>query len=232
MPEIAVDGGARTARHAAQRFDVRNSLPRHQHEAHVRRPALQPHAQRVFRDHHQHRRGQLPHDGRRRRSGAGRAGVAVHQRGVRASRRAARPPDRTGRRVRDQPGPRGQLPLPGRAGAAGAPDLPRRRAEVHAADQAYDRRRLQGPSDRRDVQSHVGDDGPEHSPLRHAHRGDPHAVFGGPRAGARERALRDEHGPPLRRRDRPASRRCDRAPRRGGARAAARRCSTASPRWD
>ena len=40
-------GGDRAARHAAQRFDVRNSLPRHQHEAHVHRPALQPHAQRA-----------------------------------------------------------------------------------------------------------------------------------------------------------------------------------------
>ena len=72
MPEIAVDGGARAARHAAQRLDVRHPLPRHQHEAHVRRPALQPHAQRPLRDHHQHRRGQLPHDRRRRRASAGR----------------------------------------------------------------------------------------------------------------------------------------------------------------
>ena len=41
------DGGARAARHAAQRLDVRHPLPRHQHVAHVRRPALQPHAQRL-----------------------------------------------------------------------------------------------------------------------------------------------------------------------------------------
>ena len=47
--------------------------------------------------------------------------------------------DRAGRRVRDRPRPRGRLPVPGRAGAARAPDLPRRAAQVHAADQAHDR---------------------------------------------------------------------------------------------
>ena len=53
---------------------------------------------------------------------------------------------------------RGRLSLSGRAGAAGARDLPGRAAQIHAADQTHDRRRLQGPSHRRDVQPHVGDD--------------------------------------------------------------------------
>ena len=48
------------------------------------------------------------------------------------------------------------LPAPDRAGAARAPDLPRRAAQVHAADEAHDGRHLQGPRDRRDVQPHVG----------------------------------------------------------------------------
>ena len=137
------DGRDRAARHAAQRFDVRHSLPRHQHEAHVHRPALQPHAQRVLRHHHQHRRRQLSHDRRCGRASPGGARFAVHQRGVRAPRRTARRADRPGRRLRNRSRPRGRLPLSGRAGAAGAPDLPERAAEVHAADQAHDRRHLQ-----------------------------------------------------------------------------------------
>ena len=225
------DGGARTARHAAQRLDVRHSVPRHQHEADVRRPALQPHAQRAIPGS-----SSTP----ARTTTSPRPTPSIKRRrcwrrssSTRSSRIAPGCPtaNRTRRRVRDQPGPRGRLPLRGRAGAAGASDLPRRPAEVHAADQAHDRRHLQGPSDRRDVQSHVGDDEPDDPPLRHADRGDPHAVPRRPRARARERALRDEHGPSLRRRDRLASRRDDRAPRAGGAYAAARRCSSASPRW-
>jgi beta-lysine 5,6-aminomutase alpha subunit len=89
MPEIATMA-------ALERLDMllNDSMygilfPRHQHEAHVRRPALLAHAQRVRRHHHQHRRGQLPHDRRRGRASAGGAGVAVHQRRVRAPRRDA-----------------------------------------------------------------------------------------------------------------------------------------------
>ena len=63
-------GRARAARHDAQRLDVRDPLPRHQPGAHLRRPALQPAGARPRRDHHQHRRGQLPHH---RRRGRGRA---------------------------------------------------------------------------------------------------------------------------------------------------------------
>ena len=63
-----------------------------------------------------------------------------------------------GRRVRDRSGARRRLALPARASAARPADLPRRAAEVHAADQTHDRRHLQGPLDRRDVQPHLGDD--------------------------------------------------------------------------
>ena len=121
--------------------------------------------------------------------------------------------DRIGRRLRDRPRPRRQLSLSSRPGAAGARDFPRCRAEVHAADQTHDRRHLQGPPHRRDVQPYLGDDGTEHPPLRHAHRSDPHAVLRRSSALARKRALHHEHRAPFRRRDRAAARRHDRAAR-------------------
>ena len=65
-------GRSRAARHDAQRLDVRDPVPRHQPGADLRRPALQPPGARPGRDHHQHRRGQLPHHrGRRRRRAHG-----------------------------------------------------------------------------------------------------------------------------------------------------------------
>ena len=48
-------GRIRTPRHAAQRFDVRHSLSRHQHAADVRRSAFLAAHQRSRRHHHQHR---------------------------------------------------------------------------------------------------------------------------------------------------------------------------------
>ena len=69
-------GRPRAARHDAQRLDVRDPLPRHQPDPHLRRPAVQPAGARPRRHHHQHRRGQLPHHRRRGRGGAHGHGVA------------------------------------------------------------------------------------------------------------------------------------------------------------
>ena len=80
-----VDGRRRAARHAAQRRDVRHPLSRHQHVPHLRRPVRLAAVHRASGHRHQHRRGQLPDDRRRRREGAHRARQPVHQRGVRAS---------------------------------------------------------------------------------------------------------------------------------------------------
>ena len=69
-------GRARAARHDAQRLDVRDPLPRHQPDPHLRRPAVLPAGARPRRDHHQHRRGQLPDHRRRRRGRAHGHGAA------------------------------------------------------------------------------------------------------------------------------------------------------------
>ena len=76
------------------------------------------------RHHHQHGRRQLPDHGRRGRGGAHRARQPVHQRGLRAPRRAARRADRPGPRLRDRPLARGQLRARARPGAAGAAGVP------------------------------------------------------------------------------------------------------------
>ena len=115
-------GRARAAGHDAQRRDVRDPLPRHQPAAHLRRPAVQPDGARPRRDHHQHRRGQLPHHRRRRRRGAHRHRQPVAQRdagqGGRPRGLAARPRAR----LRDRSRPRGVLP----AGAGARDAGPRR----------------------------------------------------------------------------------------------------------
>ena len=85
-------GRARAARHDAQRLDVRDPLPRHQPDPHVRRPALLAAGARARRHHHQHRRGQLPHHRRRRRRGAHRHRVASCS----TSTSPRRPASRTG----------------------------------------------------------------------------------------------------------------------------------------
>ena len=85
------------------------------------------------RDRHQHRRGQLPDDRRRRREGPHRPREPVHQRGVRQARRPARGADGARTRIRDQPVDRGQLPARARAGAADSADLPAAPDQVDAA---------------------------------------------------------------------------------------------------
>ena len=82
-------GGARAPRHDAERLDVRHPLPRHQHVPHVRRPEVQPDDQRLRRHHHQHRRGQLPDDVRRRREGVHGPREPVPERALRLRRRPA-----------------------------------------------------------------------------------------------------------------------------------------------
>ena len=81
-------GRAAPAGHDAERLDVRDPLPRHQPGAHVRRPALLPAGARPRRDHHQHRRGQLPHHRRRGGRRAHRHGQPAAERGVREGGRA------------------------------------------------------------------------------------------------------------------------------------------------
>ncbi len=103
-------GRARAARHDAQRLDVRDPVPRHQPDPHVRRPAVQPAGARPGRHHHQHRRGQLPHHRRRGRGRAHGHGQPAAQRVLRQGGRARGLAARARARVRDQPGPARQLP--------------------------------------------------------------------------------------------------------------------------
>ena len=137
-----VAGRARAPRHDAERLHVRDHLPRHQPPPYVHRPAILPADPRPRRDHHQHRRGQLPDHrrrGGRRAHGRGQpAAQRVLRQGGRPGRRAARPRPR----VRDQP--RGAGLVPARAGARPARPrvVSRCAAEVHAADQAHDRQRV------------------------------------------------------------------------------------------
>ena len=107
-----VRGGVGAARHAPQRRDVRDPLPRHQHEADPVRPALLAADLRARRDRHQHRRGQLHHDRRRGRGGAHRHRVAVRERELRAPRRTARPAHRA-RPLRSRSTRPARTPSPG-----------------------------------------------------------------------------------------------------------------------
>ena len=135
-------GRPRAARHDAQRLDVRDPLPRHQPHPHLRGPAVQPPDPRPGRDHHQHRRGQLPHHRRRRRGRAHGDGEPAAQRVLRQGGGAGGLAARPGPRLRDQPRPARQLPHGAGPRPAGPPAVPGRAAEVDAADQAHDRRRL------------------------------------------------------------------------------------------
>ena len=126
---------------------------------------------------------------------------------------------------------RRRISVSGRAGAARAPNLPGCAAQVHAADQTHDRRHFQGPSDRRDVQLDVGHDAADDPPVRHADRGDSHAVPRRPRALARKRALHHEYGAAFRRRDQFQAQRHRGTARSGGAGGLRKRCSNASPIW-
>ena len=185
-------GRPRAARHDAQRLDVRDPLPRHQPGAHLRRPALQPPGPRPRRDHHQHRRGQLPHHRRRGRGGAHGHHQPAAQRVLRPRGRARGLAARPGPRLRDRPR-RARL-VPARAGprAAGPRAVPRRAAEVDAADPAHDRRRLPRLPARRLLQPGRGADRAGHPARRDDDRGRGDAVALRPRPGAAERPLR--HG--------------------------------------
>ena len=145
-------GRPRAARHDAQRLDVRDPLPRHQPDPHLRRPALQPPGPRPRRDHHQHRRGQLPHHRRRDRGRPHGHDEPAAQRVLRQGGRARGLAARPGPRLRDRP--RGARLVPPRAGPrdARARAVPRRAAQVDAAHAAHDRRHLQGLPARRLLQ--------------------------------------------------------------------------------
>ena len=183
-------GRARAARHDAQRLDVRDPLPRHQPGPHLRRPAVQPSGARPRRDHHQHRRGQLPHHRRRGRGGAHGhhqpAAQRVLRQGGRARGLAARPRPR----VRDRPRPAELVPDGARPRAAGPRAVPGRAAEVDAADPAHDRRRVPRPPARRLLQPGRLADRPGHPAGRDDDRGGGDAVALRPRPRAAERPLR------------------------------------------
>ena len=169
-------GRARAARHDAQRLDVRDPLPRHQPGAHLRRPALQPPGARPRRDHHQHRRGQLPDHRRRRR------GRAHGHRPASCSTSTSprRPGSRTGSSASGHafeidPDLPGLVPAGAGPRAAGPRAVPRGAAEVDAADQAHDRRRLPRLPARRVLQPRRGADRPGHPAGRDDDRGRGHA---------------------------------------------------------
>ncbi len=187
-------GRARTARHDAQRLDVRDPLPRHQPDPHLRRPAVQPSGARPCRDHHQHRRGQLPHHRRRRRGGAHRDRLPAPQRVLRQGGRPRGLAAWSGPRVRDQPGPARQLPDGAGPRPAGQGAVPEGAVEVDAADSAHDRRRVPRLPARRLLQPRRRADRPGHPAGRDDDRGRGHAVDLRPRPGAAERPLRDGGG--------------------------------------
>ena len=221
-------GRARASRHDAQRLDVRDPLPRHQPDPHVRRPALQPPGPRPRRDHHQHRRGQLPHHRRRRRGRAHGHGQPAAQRVLRQGGRprglAARPRPR----LRDRPRRARLLPPRARPRDARPRAVPRRTAEVDAADPAHDRRRLQGLPARRVLQPGRRPHRPGHPAGRDDDRGRRHAVDLRPRPGAAERPLRHERRRQPARGLPPGSRRLHRQPRPRGARRERSTCSSRS----
>ena len=95
-------------------------------------------------------------------------------------------------RVRDQPGPAGVVPAGAGARAAGPRAVPGRAAEVDAADQAHDRRRVPRQPARRLLQPGRHADRPGHPAGRHDDRGGRDAVAVRPRHRAAERPLRAE----------------------------------------
>ena len=183
-------GRARAARHDAQRLDVRDPLPRHQPDPHLRRPAVQPAGPRPRRDHHQHRRGQLPHHRRRGRGRAHGDDEPAAQRVLRQGGRARGLAARPGPRLRDRPRPAELVPARARARAAGPRAVPGRAAEVDAAHPAHDRRRLPRLPARRLLQPGRRADRPGHPAGRHDDRGRRDALALRPRHRAAERPLR------------------------------------------
>ena len=190
MPGDRRAGRHGTARHDAQRLDVRHPVPRHQPDPHVRRPAVLASDPRPRRHHHQHRRGQLPDHRRRGRGGPHRHGVPAAQRVLRPRGRSGRLAARHRPRVRDQPGPAGVVPLRARPRPARPRVVPRRAAQVDAADQAHDRRRVPRQPARRLLQPRRHDDRAGHPARRHDDRGRRDAVAVRPRRRAAERPLR------------------------------------------
>ncbi len=184
--------GPRAPRHDAERLDVRHPLPRHQPDPHLRRPALQPPGPRPCRDHHQHRRGQLPHHRRRDRGCAHGHHQPAAQRVLRQGGRSRGLAARPGPRVRDRPRGAGLVPARARPRHARPGAVPRRPAEVDAPDAPHDRRHLQGLPPRRVLQPRRGAHRAGHPAGRDDDRGRRDAVDLRPRPGAAERPLRHE----------------------------------------
>ena len=105
--------------------------------------------QRARRHHHQHRRGQLPHHGRRLREGLHRDRLRLHQRSLRPACEPREVADGARACLRDQPGHARPGRLRDRRRPAGSRALPRGPAQVHAAHQVHAGRRLPGPHRRR-----------------------------------------------------------------------------------
>ena len=99
-----------------------------------------------------------------------------------------------GPRVRDQPGAAGLVPARAGARAAGPGAVPGRAAEVDAADQAHDRRRLPRLPARRLLQPGRRADRAGHPAGRDDDRGRRHAVAVRPRPRPAERPLRARRG--------------------------------------
>ena len=100
-----------------------------------------------------------------------------------------------GPRVRDQPGPAGVVPAGAGARAAGPGAVPGRAAEVDAADQAHDRRRVPRQPARRVLQPGRRADRAGHPAGRHDDRGGGDAVAVRPRHRPAERAVRARRAP-------------------------------------
>ena len=219
-PVHARDRGAGrpgAAGHDAERLHVRDHLPRHQPPPDVHRPAVLPADPRPRRDHHQHRRGQLPDHRRRRGRRAHRGGQPAAERVLRPRGRAGRRPARAGPRVRDRPGGAGLVRARAGPRPADPRAVPRRAAQVHAAHQAHDRQRVRRLPARRVLQPGRADDRPVHPAHRHDDRGHPHAVPGRPGPGPGERPLRPAGRGPAGRELPPRARRVRRPARSAGA---------------
>ena len=155
------------------------------------------------RHRHQHRRGQLPDDGRRRGEGAhGARRASSSTRPSRCAPACGEEQMGLGPRLRDRPVARGLVPARDRAGAAGPADLRPPPHQVDAADQAQDGRHLLRPRARRDVRPRRRHHEAVDRAARHVQRGDPQPAAHGPVPGPQGDALRLRRREAPRRRDR------------------------------
>ena len=238
MPEIADAGRARAARHDAQRLDVRDPVPRHQPDPHVRRPAVrrQIHA----------RAGIIINTGEDNYLTTADAVDAAHTVTVSQllneffAKEAGLEDWQLGLGHAFEINP--DIPDSFRLELAQAHARPRavpgRAAQVDAADEAHDRRRLPRLPARRLLQPGRSAHRPGHPARRHDDRGgrDPVAVRPRPRAAERsvrvQRCGQPARGLPAARRtgSSPSARaRCSARPSTCSTASSTTRCSTRSP---